>query len=542
MLRKNEHRVISRLSIAARLRRDAGSTMVTVLIVMLVLTIGGLALSAIAMNTAVSVTGTRDRSAAQAEVDGAIATKTVELMTGRQSCSTTGELNGKVHNGPVATTPEVTWTLKCSVSGTVGTAVLQARANVGGEEALKKSVFTYEVEPPLPGYGDMNFYGNAVVVFTAEVHPGTPEHPITLVLPNAGFRCQGEVWGNIIAKGDIEINGAGCQVHGDLVSVDGVITGNQADARIFGNITTGGTGTNVVYGVVDGNVHTKGPIDFSWSNRKVAGSVVAGGNVQVRASQIVGSLTIPASASATTSGGSYGLLTKISPVPDPTLPQLPPWFEFQYKPSDWPGFDNVVTLSASLPATNPLSCGYYNSWPQKGWTDLNAITTNTVLDGRACSELSTNAGTSPAMKLPHNLLILAKKMDTTSSTWDAAPGMPQKPSVWFVTEDPNPLDKAPSCVSPLGDLNLNHVGTTTALKAMAYTPCRIAVHGNSTFNGQVYGQFWSYGGGLNFVPDDITLPGMNTAGGGATPGDGIPKVGSFVLQSSQDVPVPVTEP
>lgn len=542
MLRKNAFQAVSRLSIAARMRHDAGSTLVTVLIVMLVLTIGGLAVSAVAMNTAVSVTDTRNRSAAQAEVDGAIATKSVELMTGRQACNTATQQTGELHNGPAATTPTVTWTLDCSVSGTVGTAVLQARANVGGEQALKKSVFTYEVEPPLPGYGDMNFYGNAVVVFTAEVHPGTPEHPITLVLPNAGFRCQGEVWGNIVAKGDIEINGSGCQVHGDLVSVNGVITGNQADARIFGNITTGGTGTNVVYGIVDGNVHTKGPINFSWSTRKVAGSVVAGGNAQVRATQIVGSLTIPAGSSATTSGGSYGSLIQPAAVPDPTLPKLPPWFEFQYKPSDWPGFDSVITLSPSLPRTNPLSCEYYNSSPQKGWTDLNSITMNTVLDGRACSLLSTNAGTSPAVKLPHDLLILSKKMDTTQSTWDAAPGMAQKPSVWFVTEDPNPADKAPTCVSPLGDLNLNHVGTTTALKAMAYTPCKIAVHGNSTFNGQVYGQYWNYGGGLNFVPDDIILPGMNSAGGGASPGDGTPKVGSFVLQSSQDVPVPVTKP
>lgn len=537
MLKKKRARGLSRLSIAARLRHDAGSTMVTVLIVMLVLTAGGLAISAIAMNTAVTVTDTRNRSAAQAEVDGAIATKTVDLMTGRQPCSTTEPLKGQVHNGPVASTPEVTWTLTCSVSGTVGTAVLEASVSVGGANAKKQSVFSYEAEPPLPGYGDMNFYGNAVVVFTAEVHPGTPEHPITLVLPNAGFRCQGEVWGNIIAKGDIEINGAGCQVHGDLVSVNGVITGNQADARIFGNITTGGTGKNVVYGVVDGNIHTKGPIDFSWSNRKVSGSVVAGGNVQVRATRIVGSLTIPAGANATTSGGSYGVLNKVESVPEPTLPKLPPWFEFQYKPGDWPGFNNVITLDQSLPNTHPRSCGYYNSWPQTGWTDLNAITMNTVLDGRACSELSTNAGTRPAIKLPHDLLILARKMDTTSSTWDAAPGMSKKPSVWFVTEDPNPADKAPSCVSPLGDLNLNHVGTTTAIKAMAYTPCRIAVHGNSTFNGQVYGQYWSYGGGLNFVPDDITLPGMNSAGGGATSGDGTPKVGSFVLQSSQDVPV-----
>ncbi|MCA0346657.1 MAG: hypothetical protein LCH31_06445 [Actinobacteria bacterium] len=541
MLRKNEHRGISRLSIAARLRRDAGSTMVTVLIVMLVLTIGGLALSAIAMNTAVSVTGTRDRSAAQAEVDGAIATKTVELMTGRQSCSTTGELNGKVHNGPVATTPEVTWTLKCSVSGTVGKAVLEASASVGGEVAKKQSVFSYEATPPPPSYGDMTFFGTPVVTFTTEVHPGSPGKPMTLVLPKTGFICQGEIWGSVVASGDIRINGPGCQVHGSLTSVNGVIYGNQADAKIDGDITTGGTGTNVVFGTVGGNVHTKGSVSFSESSRTISGSVVSGGNVALKKSNVVGSITMRGSSSFTSAGGTHGGLIKLAMVPDPQLPNLPPWFEFQYKPSEWPTFTNVITLSSSLPKENPLSCEYYNSWPQKGWTDLNSITQKTVLDARACSKLSTNAGTSPVIKLPQDLLMLAKAFDTTSSSWSAASGLSEKPSVWFVTEDPNPADNAPTCSGGLGEVKLNHVGTTTSIKAMVYTPCKINIAGNSTFNGQLYGAGWDHGGGINFLPDTVGLPGMSTSSGGSQPG-GVPQAGSFVLQTSQDVPASVTQP
>ena len=179
------------------------------------LTAGGLAISAIAMNTAVSVTDTRNRSAAQAEVDGAIAIKTVELMTGRQPCSTSaGEVEGKVHNGPDATTPAVDWKLKCSVVGTVGTATLSAEATVGGQKAKKRSIFSYEATPPPPSYGDMTFFGTTVVTFTTEVHPGSPGKPMTLVLPKTGFTCQGEIWGSVVASGDIRINGSGCQVHG----------------------------------------------------------------------------------------------------------------------------------------------------------------------------------------------------------------------------------------------------------------------------------------------------------------------------------------
>ena len=537
MLRKNAPRGVSRLSIAARLRHDAGSTMVTVLIVMLVLTIGGLAVSAVAMNTAVSVTDTRQRSAAQAEVDGAIATKSVELMTGRQPCSTAAQQTGELHNGPVATTPKVNWTLDCSVVGTVGTATLQARANVGGKQALRKAVFSYEATPPPPSYGDMTFFGTTVVTFTTEVHPGSPGKPMTLVLPKTGFTCQGEIWGSVVASGDIRINGSGCQVHGSLTSVNGVIYGNQADAKIDGDVTTGGSGTNVVYGTVGGNVHTKGNLSFSHDSRTVAGSVVAGGNVELRKSKVVGSITMRGSSSFTTTGGTYGALIKLATVPDPQLPNLPPWFEFQYKPSEWPTFTNVITLSASLPKENPLSCGYYNSWPQKGWTDLNSLTQKTVLDGRACSELSTNAGTSPVVKLPQDLLMLAKAFDTTSSSWSAASGLSEKPSVWFVTEDPNPADKAPTCSSGLGEVKLNHVGTTTSIKAMVYTPCKVNIAGNSTFNGQLYGAGWDHGGGINFLPDMVGLPGMSASSGGSQPG-GVPQAGSFVLQSSQDMPIP----
>ncbi len=518
----------------SRLRRDAGSTLVTVLIVMLVLTIGGITLSTIVLSTAGTVVNTRDRSAAQAEIDGVITAKSVDLMAGRLTCNTSAVTTGQATNG--TSTVPVDWSLSCEETGAVGTATISAEASVGGERAKHSAVYSYQIAPAQPGYGDMTFFGNTVVTFTEQVHPGSPEKPITLVVPNAGFECMTEIWGSVVVRDNIEIKSSACKVHGDLISVQGVVRGNQADAVVDGNITTGGTQTNVIYGTVGGSVHTKGGIDFSWSNRTISGSVVTGGNVELRQSRILGSLTTSTTATVKKSSGSFGSHIKLSTVPEPTLPHLPTWFEFQYKPAEWPGFTNVITLSPSLPSGNPLSCAYYNSWPQKGWPELASIPTNTVLDGRACDRLSTNAGTSPVVKLPHDLLILMKKFDSTTSTWMAAPGTTQKPSVWFVVEDPNPADHAPSCTAGAGDLALNHAGATTTIKAMAYTPCTIRIQGGSTFNGQLYSAGWSYGGGITFLPDEIALPGMSSGNPGeAGPGgSGGPIAGSFVLQSSQD--------
>lgn len=583
------------------LRRDAGSTMVTVLIVMLVLTIGGVAVSAIAMNTAATVTDTRHRSAAQAEVDGAIATMTVNVMTERETCGAT-QKSGVLHNGDSNTTPPITWTLDCSISGTVGTAVIQARSNVGGEEAMREAVLTYSLTPSTPAdYGapedpimmfgeNTTFNSNNVVI--------DPDHPVNVTIPYGGFTCNTRFPGDLTVKGDIRVEG-GCEVSGNVVSVTGAISGPGLKAgkdvlaykdisfngssvvkgnlysftgrwlatgtdSVQGNVTLGSAlgfdkcnkGDGSVLGQIGGNLHALGGFSSNSQPHVIKGSVIAGGGSCLRASTIVGTLTVPSNKSlddgwsATVSGVrakstaplSVGITrpSSVAPPTFPAMPELPAWFEYKYKESDWVGYE-VVPLAAV--GVGPGSCaGFTNS--QGTWlTELSAAKTKAlIIDARNCATLSTNYGGGADIKLSKNLILLANNFDLTNARVTAAAGVTTKPKVWVLKSDETPGDGKPTC-SPAGNTKLNMSHFDQTVTTMVYTPCTIQVNGASSLYGQLYGGDWAGGGGagITFGPDNIGVPGMgggSSGGGGGGSEGGELESGSFVLQSTQDVPVP----
>ncbi len=603
MLKKNAPRGISRLSIAARLRHDAGSTMVTVLIVMLVLTIGGLAVSAVAINTAVTVTDTKHRSAAQAEVDGAIAMQTVELMAGRLQCDMSQQKSGTVHNGPAATTPAVNWTLDCSKNGTVGTATIQARANVGGEQAMRKALFNFSLTPAVPAeygapedpimmFGDnTTFNSNNVVI--------DPDHPVNVTIPYGSFTCNTRFPGNLTVKGDIRVEG-GCEVTGNVISVTGSISGPALKAgkdvlaykdidfkgsslvkgnlysvtgawqatgsdSVLGNVTLGSTAEcgnrdASVLGQIGGNLHAKGGFSSNSEPHVIKGSVIAGGGSCLRASTIVGTLTVPSGKSlddgwsATVSGVrarstaplSAGIFRpgSVAQPTFPAMPDLPPWFEYKYKVSDWVGYE-VIELARV--GSGPGSCDGFTSSMGAWLTAQSASNPKAlIIDGRKCTTLSTNYGGGADIKLSKNLILLANNFDLTNARVSAVTGLASKPKVWVLKSDETPSDGKPTC-SPTGNTKLNMSFFDQTVATMVYTPCTIQVNGASSVYGQLYGGDWAGGGGagITFGPDNIGMPGMsggsgNGGGGGEAGGELV--TGSFVLQSSQDVPVPVTKP
>lgn len=576
--------------------------MVTVLIVMLVLTIGGLAVSAIAMNTAVAVTDTRHRSAAQAEVDGAIATMTVKVMTEREKCGTT-QKSGVLHNGNTSTTPPVTWTLDCSKTGTVGTAVIQARSNVGGEEAMRKAVLTYSLTPSTPAdYGapadpimmfgeNTTFNSNNVVI--------DPNHPVNVTIPYGSFTCNTRFPGNLTVKGNITVQG-GCEVTGNMVSVTGSISGPGLKAgkdvmahkdidftgnsvvkgnlysvtgrwlatgsdSVQGNVTLGSSlgfdskcnkGDGSVLGQIGGNLHARGGFSSNSEPHVIKGSVIAGAGSCLRASTIVGTLTVPSSTtiddgwSATVSGVrakstaplSAGISRpgSVSAPTFPAMPELPPWFEYKYKKSDWVGYD-VVELAQV--GAGPGSCSGFTTSMGAWLTQLSATNPNAlIIDGRKCATLSTNYGGGADIKLSKNLILLANDFDLTNARVSAAAGVAAKPKVWVLKSDETPSDGKPTC-SPAGNTKLNMSYFNQTVTTMVYTPCTIQVNGASSVYGQLYGGDWAGGGGagITFGPDNIGMPGMNggsgSGGGGGSEGGELVS-GSFVLQSTQDVPVP----
>lgn len=512
----------------ARLRDDAGSTMVTVLVVMLVLSIGGLALAGIVTSTTGSLATSNSRAQAQAAVDAGIATETAKLENGTHVCgagsNTYSDTDVLVNS---ASDPGYDFRLECAA----GVATLEVFSEVRGAKAGRQAAFTYTVSATPGADGDIVMYGGDIT-FTTQVNVGTATRPVEILIPNGSFTCQNTIWGTVIAKHDVRTNG-GCTVHGDLTTTNGRFSMSNSPDLVTGNVIAGGSGAATsVQGRVDGSLHTNHGVNFGWSGHTYGGPAIVNGPVSLGSMRLP-SLTKPAGEAYNVQGGWVGTLSQPATVPAPTLPSLIDWFEYKYQASDWSGY-NIVTLTSGGSNSTPGTCSYFNSWPSNGWAVyLNAITNDTVIDARACGNLSANAGMSPVVELKHNLVLLANSFDVTNLTFKAAAGAPtgeDKPSLWFITEDRTPADHAPTCGSGQSSTSLNLFKSEQSIKTMVYSACGIGFSGtNSVYNGVLYGGNWTgHGAGINYTPDVIGLPGMSSAGsGGSGSGSGSPAVFSL---------------
>lgn len=492
-------------------RADRGSTLVSVLVVMLVLSIGGLALAAIVTNTTATLVDSRSTAQSRASADAGLADAVNALRRGDLPCP------GVVRNAKVDSTDASSPTFSYSVTCGAGVATVTATGKAGSGMTTTQAVYRYTETPS--GVGDMVFFGTTNVTFTAEVKTTATGRLLDIVVPQASFICQNLIPAHITVGGDIDGNG-GCTIKGN-VRATGTVNICCSSDTFEGDLSTSGTGSGVIRGTILGNIHANGALDFGWDGKRVGKSVTANGNVSLGNVRIDGSLTMPSGKTYKPESGTVaGGVSRPTTVAGPTPPTLPPWFEYKYKASDWPGY-NIVTLANS--GTGAGTCAYFNSSPGTGWTTLPLYTVPTVIDARACSTLSANNGSHPDLSIRTNIVLLAKGMDLTTLTIKAAAGLPAKPKVWFITEDITSTDMKPTCGSGYNPIFINGTVTATSVTAMAYTPCKIDVGGGAggiadAWNGAFYGGGWNYGGGLTFTADPIGVPGMSsgTPAGGTT--------------------------
>ncbi|MFB8147402.1 hypothetical protein ACFC1W_11730 [Microbacterium sp. NPDC056003] len=503
---------------------DRGSSLVSVLVIMLVLSIGGLALAAIVTNTTSVLSDSRSTAQARSAADAGLADAVTALRRGTLACP--GVVKDVKVDAADASSPTYSYKVACGA----GIATITATGTAGSGMTTTQAIYAYTETPA--GAGDMVFFGTAEVKFTEEVKTAGMGRLLDIIVPQATFTCQSFIPANFTIGGDIKTSG-GCTIKGN-VRATGVLNVCCAADIFEGDVATSGTGTGRVEGTILGNLHANGALNFGWGNKRVGKSVTTTGNVGLGNVRIDGTLTLPASRTLTmNSGAAAGGISRPPSVSGPTPPTLPPWFEYKYKASDWPGF-SVVTLVNS--GSGPGTCSYFNSSPGTGWTTLPSYTGATILDARACSTLSSNNGSNPNLAIRTNLVILAKGMDLTTLTMKAASGLTSKPKVWFITEDVTPGDTKPTCGSGYSPIIINGTVTDTSITAMAYTPCKIDVGGGAggiddAWNGAFYGGGWNYGGGLTFTADPIGVPGMTSGGAG---GSGSGTLGTLVSQ--RDIP------
>lgn len=505
-------------------RDESGATLVVVLVIMLVLSIAALTLAAVVTNTTAGLVGSRDTVQSRAAADAGLATAVADARRTGSACGV---------NLTSTTAPKYTVTSVCSSDRVTFTAT-----GWGASGGSTRTEAVYENGIPDPGAGaDMVFFGNTTFSNQVLTYP-LDEDLLSIVIPTGDFTCMATVPANIVVGGDFTSKG-GCDVEGTVVAGGEADMANSSDT-VRGGLSAAATTTAKINGRVHGSLTTGGGINFSGAGSYTyPGNVQAGGSVNMGSVSIAGSLTMPTSGelkldgwivvppAQTTHSRITGGIVRPATVTAPPEPTFEEWFDYALTPGDWPGYTTKTLINSGAGAG---TCRYYNEHPATGWAALAALTSPTIIDARACSNLSANSGTNPVVSVQTDIVFLANSYDLTYLTFNPAAG--KAPHVWWVVEDTND-NGTPSCSGGAGDIKINHTVMSPGITSMAYTPCEVNVRGNSKWTGSFYGGSFNYGGGMTFFGDPITLPRQPSSpveeGGGGASGLG-------ALLSQRDVP------
>ena len=505
-------------------RDDGGSALISVLVVALVLGLLAVTLSAAVVNTTRSTVGVRGSLQSQAAADAGLADAVAAAKAG-DVCATTV---------PAGTLPSGSYTATVACNPARTQATLTATGTANGSSTRVQAVYTLVAEttevrdPSLTPVGLVLYEGSTMGQVTLLANGGNEPQVVSVKGP---FGCRLGIPGNLLVGGDVT-SSDGCNVTGDIYAA-GTIDFSGGATTVLGDILAAGTGTSKINSTVGSaaagaplsTVHINGPLDLTWSGVRLHANVIAKGAVTVNSRVVDGGVTLPTglTPSIGTGGrivGGVANSSAITPVPAPTLPG---WYDYAYKATDWPGATVVTLRNVSANATD--TCDYYNkstgwdvngTWVgggNRGWKDLANYTGTVVVDARACTELTSNAGGNPAPALKaSNVVLLAKKFNTTGLTMTSRTGA--SPKVYFLTEDTN-VDHKPTCPAGADATNFDTNGANlNGVKSLIYTPCRLSVSGGGVLLGSLYTNGFNSGGQITIKGELMSLPGMAPPDGG----------------------------
>ncbi|MGN8551666.1 UNVERIFIED_CONTAM: hypothetical protein OHV15_03655 [Microbacterium sp. SLM126] len=497
---------------------EEGSALIAVLVIMLVLSVGGMALAAIVTNTSGILSDARSTTQSRAVADAGLADALGLAKRSGSFCGLTLEDDLPSGNG---VTPEYSVTTTCDT--TAKTVTFTSIGRAGSGETTTRAVYNYTSGST--GHGaDMVFYSDTT--FTKEVLTSTASNGLlSIVIPSGGFECMVHTPANVIASGDL-VTKSGCVIDGNA-RVGGKVTMNGAADTIKGSLTASSTASAKLEGQILGDITLGGGLTTGWNNRTYPGKVSVRGNVNLASNSIAGTVTIPKanyveydgylkinSPTATSPRVAGGLVWQDT-VPIPTAPTFDPWFDYTYNVADWRPFNGVTFTEITLvnSGNGPWTCNRFkDNNPQTsgaaGWRELGALTTPTIINATACGTLTSNNGSVPNVALGTDIVFIAKSFDLTQLTFTAKSGA--SPRLWYIVNDGAPTGAGagvPSCTNGAGNIVSNHTDMA-GVTAMLYTPCTIKIEGNSKWTGAFYGGAFSYGGGMTFVGANIALPGM----------------------------------
>lgn len=279
-----------------RERGDGGSTLVSVLIVMLVLTIGGLALSSIVVNTTGMLAAGRDTTQSRAAADAGLSDVVSRAQRGEDVCSTA--------TYTATTAPRFTVNVLCDTSSVIIRAT--GRGDDGGTTVTEATYVRSVAATKLDG---------AVVSASGSLNVSSlnitaPAIDGDIVLDQGDFDCNNsmEIFGDLVLRnGKVNLSNA-CRIHGDVFASQSVQIQNNAvgvdgdvyamgdftmstSASIGGNVFTRGNAVVNSGGKIVKSLTAVGNATIDGGTTKIGGSLWAGGSVSVNAATVTGSVT-----------------------------------------------------------------------------------------------------------------------------------------------------------------------------------------------------------------------------------------------------------
>lgn len=537
-------------------RRDEGSALVTVLIVMLVLTIGGLTLATIVVNTSGLVVASRSSAQSRAAADAGLAEALAVAVRTSKICDTTpiesSPIGGDLGDGS-------TYSVTRDCASTPGRAIYTATGRgPGGAVTKTEAVYAYTPtpvtvnEPALITRAPLNL--SALKITAVD-----PKVPATVwVIPEPGvsgdFTCNSggaiagsvylpagtvfgsggcEVTGDVFAEKDVTI-GSGTKIHGDLVSLSGKVNvsgGTTIDRGVYakGDITFSGgpiihgdvassNGSVTLSGgmTIDGSIYAKVNMTGTSVSQKFVQSIYAGGNITLTGGK-------PSARGEIRYGGAFSFpngvasdwavtsVTKNSVQPVVTVPSLPS------KP-EWKGvtqadLDALVSSGMFKKVTWSGACGY-SWWPEHEMiAKIKAFTEPTIVDARACAQLDLHqySGTTT---LKTDVVFIAPSFNIEDQKFESADGKNHR--LWFVS--PEVAGRDCTTVPPIAikGTRMTPDGGASKISGLIFTQCTIDFpNGGEGWKGSM--QAGTMTGKPNFLYTPVGFPG-STNPGDATPG------------------------
>lgn len=501
-------------------RDDKGSTLVSVVIVMLVLSLCALTLAAVVTQTSLTVSTTRANAQARAAADAGVAASLAAFQRDF-GCGA----------GSMASTVTPVYNVTCAASGSQVTFTSTGHAK-GSPDVVVKSVYQFVITEPDTEVDHMTFFGSATFTYeTSALSSGL----LRISIARGDFTCQNTVPADLVIQGNFKGNG-NCDVKGSVYAGGTISTGNQGD-RIEKDAATASSSKSTYQGSVGGDFLAAGDVELGWGGMQAVGrDLIAGGNVTLYSNKVGRNVSVPSSKMLTASWQTTvnlpagtnpqvgGTISRPGSVTVPTPPTFDVWKDYALNMADWAGYSYKKLTSAE--------CDTFNTWVGTGWTGLYLYTTPTVIDATGCSGgLTSNNGSAKTSLINTNLVIVANSI-TLSNTLTLKPGSGTNPRMWFIvpdTNDNNNPDSSPSCGGDRS-ITLNHLYLT--VPTLLYTPGCINVSGGGTFTGSMYSGAFSYGGSIAMYGEKVPFPG--TTGGAGSGGDGATI--ALTLVSQRDVP------